>query len=372
MLIAIRVDASLKMGTGHVYRTRTLAHQLQRRGHQVIFICRRLAGNLIAMLENDFEVLVLPKPQAEFTANHHCAHGDWLEVEYATEIAQTQSTIADYLHQRALDKIDWLIADHYAIDKWFHRAVRDQARFVMQIDDLADRSHEVDVLLDQNYYQQGHHRYDEILPAKARRLCGPRYALLRHEFFTASEGLTPYKRRLKNNKVVIFFGGIDIDNETSKALSGLLSVQSRDRFDVIIGLNNPHRNELEDLCQRHRDRVSLHVQVTNMVEFLANAYLYVGAVGATTWERCAVGLPAIVCSVANNQQQLASDLNEINGHFYLGQHQQLSANDYAQAYVTCLQHPHRLAEQATACQQLVDGKGGRRVIEHLEAMMING
>ncbi len=366
MLIGIRVDASLKMGTGHTFRMLTLAKQLDNKGHQVFFICRRLQGDLLDFVRISFDVIELPAPENMSCTNQHCAHAKWLEVDYEVEIAQTFQAVSDYLQQTGQVKLDWLIVDHYAIEKQFQLAMQPLVRRCMQVDDLADREHCVDLLLDQNYYQQGSMRYDGLLPESTQRLCGPEFALLREEFSLARQQLAPYAERLLRREVVLFFGGIDIANETTKALLGLLSVESDDHFQVIIGMNNPHSETIKALCQQHSDRVSLHIQVSNMTDFFASAYLYVGAVGATTWERCVMALPGLVCSVADNQKQVADDLHNIGAHCYLGINTELTSADYQDAYQQLLVDQSLLQAQSELCAQFVDGNGCCRVISFLE------
>lgn len=366
MLIGIRVDASLNMGTGHTYRMLTLAKQLKKNGHNVFFISRCLKGNLIDLVKESFDVLELPAPDSHLVQELYCDHTPWLEVEYNLEIQQTQSVIAKYLTDSHNVMLDWLIIDHYAIEKKWQTALKPFTRSYLQIDDLADREHDVDVLLDQNYYQLGQSRYDNLLPNKTKRLCGPEFSLLRDEFAIARQKLAPFEVRLQKGNVVLFFGGIDMANETSKALKALLMVKSDDQFDVIIGINNPHREEVEALCDRYSDRVSLHIQVSNMMDFFAESYLYVGAVGATTWERCVMSLPGIVCSVADNQTQLALDLSLINGHDYLGINTSLTELDYATAYKKLLSNPEHLLSQSEACGRLIDGSGCQKVVSELE------
>ncbi|SUP56595.1 UDP-2,4-diacetamido-2,4,6-trideoxy-beta-L-altropyranose hydrolase [Vibrio vulnificus] len=318
MLVGIRVDASLKMGTGHTFRMLTLAHKLKQRGHELVFISRQLKGNLIELVKANFWVIELPTPNVLFTSTNHCEHSDWLEVAYKEEIAQSFEAIQSYLKVKGRSQLDWLVIDHYAIEQQFQVALSPLYKHVLQVDDLADRPHAVDLLLDQNYYQLGESRYKTYLYDSTVRMCGPKYALLRDEFELSRHTLPAYSSRLLGQRVVLFFGGVDIANETTKALKGLLSIDSQDHFDVIIGMNNPHRATIAKLCNEHVERTTLHIQVINMMDFFSAAYLYVGAVGATTWERCVLALPGIVCSVADNQTQVAKDLHQINAHHYLG------------------------------------------------------
>lgn len=369
MLVAIRVDASLKMGTGHVFRMLTLAKELTRQNHEVIFICRALPGNLISMIENSHPVYLLPLPRVDDNNDSsmtQCAHATWLEVNYSDEISHSKLLLSTFLQDHSLSKFDWLIIDHYAIEQDWHEKMRPLTHFILQIDDLADRLFDCDLLLDQNYYSEGELRYQNLTPHHAQLAVGPKYSLLRPEFSRQRNNLQSYKQRLMQKNVVIFFGGIDAVNETEKALLGLLKMDdSQDFFQVIIGINNPHRARLENLCKQHTTRVSLHVQVNNMMDFFARSFLYVGAVGATTWERCVLGLPGLVCSVADNQVKLAEELQSINGHFYLGKHINLSSDDYANAYRDLLHNEKQLSLQSEICTQLIDGDGCRRVVEML-------
>ena len=74
------------------------------------------------------------------------------------------------------------MVDHYALDVRWESAMRTQARHIMVIDDIADRQHDCDVLLDQNFYENMQTRYTGKVPPYCRLLLGPRYALLRDEF----------------------------------------------------------------------------------------------------------------------------------------------------------------------------------------------
>lgn len=356
----------MRMGTGHSYRMLTLANKLVERGHSVFFVVRQLNGNLIEIIRENFDVVLLTKPLDKYTTNEHCPHADWLEVSYQNEINQSYTAISDKLANYNSDVLDCLIVDHYSIDSRWHSTLKPLTKTIMQVDDLADRMLDVDIVLDQNYSILGDTRYDPVTKGKVTKLCGPKFALLRDEFAVARNKLQPYMTRMEQHQVVLFFGGIDATNETTKALHGLLSVDTQDHFCVIIGKNNPNKKQIIELVEQYKNRCSVHIQVKNMTDFLSSAYLFVGAVGATTWERCALSLPAIVCSVAENQEQVARDLSEINGHNYMGPNQHLSSMDYAEAYKSLTDAPHSLYKQALCCERLVDGKGALRVVQHLE------
>jgi UDP-2,4-diacetamido-2,4,6-trideoxy-beta-L-altropyranose hydrolase len=59
MKVVFRVDASLKMGLGHVMRCLALANELKQQNHEIIFICRDLTHNLTSLIK--YPVSALPK-----------------------------------------------------------------------------------------------------------------------------------------------------------------------------------------------------------------------------------------------------------------------------------------------------------------------
>lgn len=76
------------------------------------------------------------------------------------------------------DGCDLLVVDHYGLDAGWEAAQRPWARRVLAIDDLADRPHDCDLLLDGNLGRQAVD-YAGRVPAGCTLLVGARYALLR-------------------------------------------------------------------------------------------------------------------------------------------------------------------------------------------------
>lgn len=369
--VALRVDASLTMGTGHVYRCLTLASQLRQHGHRVVFICRQLPGNLIDLITaHDFRVLRLSQgAMTTTTANDHCQHGDWLGVDYQQEIAQAAQVVDHYLGEIGCTQLDWLIIDHYGIEHRWHTAMRSRCRQVLQIDDLADRDFDCDILLDQNFYLNMDSRYDARCAAATTKLIGPKFALLNEMFGQLQSQLAPYPQRLTQGQVLFFFGGIDKDNETLKALKGVAPLLRQYQLtgQVILGKHNPHQADVAAFC-RDFGQLSLAVQVDDMARRMAHAFLYIGAVGATVWERCSLALPAITSTVALNQQALAESLSQIDAHLCLGPQQQTRSADYARAFITLMNSPERLQAQSSTVAQMVDALGCSRVVDVMESM----
>ncbi|BDD92215.1 UDP-2,4-diacetamido-2,4,6-trideoxy-beta-L-altropyranose hydrolase [Pandoraea sp. NE5] len=306
MKVVIRADASIQIGSGHVMRCLTLADRLRTRGADVTFVGRPHpghAGDVIAARGYAWLALTASSattaaPVVQDSPDTPLAHARWLGVPWQTDLIETQQVLA-------LVKPDWLVVDHYALDERWERLARTSAPRIMVIDDLADRGHDCDILLDQNFHLDPRRRYEGRVPVDCVKLLGPANALLRPAF------LGPHPPRTipdKIRRLLVFMGGVDADNVTGKVLDALELSPLRDvPTDVVLGANAPHLANVREHCAA-MPQIRLHVQIDNMAELMAGADLAIGACGSATWERCALGLPTVVIVLADNQRPSANDL----------------------------------------------------------------
>ncbi|WP_425253536.1 UDP-2,4-diacetamido-2,4,6-trideoxy-beta-L-altropyranose hydrolase [Janthinobacterium sp. NFX145] len=351
--VVIRVDASLQMGSGHVMRCATLAEELRSRGAAVTFVCRELTGNYIDWLvSKKFEVIALPAPvDGAAVAASQLAHFSWLGVSLEQEIADLREALS------LRPMYDCLIVDHYALDEQWERAARSFADTVMVVDDLADRRHDCDILLDQNFYLDMQQRYDHLLPSSCKKLLGPAYALLRQEFVAQQSK----PRDAAVRRVLVFFGGIDTDNYTTPAIAALArAARPEVQVDVVIGAQHPARAAIEASCTQHG--FHCHVQTSRMAELMAQADLAMGAGGTATWERCCLGLPALTVCVAENQRQLVNDAARA-GFIYAPRIAPADSLEEAflRHYLALLDNPDLRNFLSRRSLEIVDGRGAARV-----------
>lgn len=355
MNVVIRVDASTTMGTGHLMRCRTLARALQHQGADIAFVCRHHPGNRIGDLrEEGFIVHELPTPD-EQRLQPDDDYATWLGVPQAQDAAETKAALAD--------KLDWLIVDHYALDREWEQRLRACADRVVVIDDLANRDHDCDVLLDQNYATDPEVRYDARVPPEAIRMLGPRYALLQPEYAAYRAELTAHSGQVR--RIFIFFGGTDSENLTEMSLQALADSELHDvAVDAIVGPNNPNREALAKQAEQ-MPHVTLHSPRPHLADLMANANLAIGAGGTTTWERCCLGLPSVVVSIADNQRPSCRTLADDGLIFYAGHVDQVSIADLRRFLAGCVVDPEALRAQADHVMATVDGEGAARVAQCL-------
>ena len=317
MLAVIRADASTSIGSGHVMRCLTLAHRLKKeKNAKVVFVMRDLPGNLIDVVEKQgFEVLKLSPANQKYSLN---GYGLWLTVPMEVDAQQTIEVLQHYLQEHCCDVADRLIVDSYALDEQWELMLRPYCREIMVIDDLANRRHDCDILLDQNFYLNKDVRYAGLVPEHCKMLLGPEHALLREEFYEAKKHLRKRDGNIKN--ILVFYGGSDLTNETEKAIKALVQLHDEGysfTADIITGLSNSRRGKIEKICSKYHF-FHYYCQVSNMAEFMNKADLMLGAGGSTTWERLYMELPDLVTAVAENQIQGCRDCSQAGIIEYLG------------------------------------------------------
>lgn len=347
MKIAVRTDASVAIGTGHVTRCLTLADVLRARGAHVKFVCRDHEGNAAAQIrQRGYECHLLPNasPPADdrkpADAPHHHA---WLGVDQSQDAGQTLDVLDAW-------QPDWLIVDHYAIDARWERTLRPHVGRIMAIDDLADRPHDCDVLLDQNFYSDMAQRYDALVPAHCQRLLGPAHALLRPEFLEA--GRTLQRDFIDVRRILVFMGGFDASNEVGKTLSAIDMLSLEDiQIDAVLGGNALHLSEVRRQCAA-MPNVTLHVQTDDMAGLMTRADMAVGACGTATWERCIVGLPSMTIVLADNQRRSAHDLDAAGIVVNLGEHTDVTPATIARGLAELIVSPEQRVALSSASRAL--------------------
>jgi UDP-2,4-diacetamido-2,4,6-trideoxy-beta-L-altropyranose hydrolase len=303
--VAFRADASIEIGTGHVMRCLTLARFLREQGVECSFICRTHPGHLLSLIrKHGFEAHSLPVVDTGYSATDQATlpYNDWLGADWAEDADQTHAALN-------LAQVDWLVVDHYAIDERWERRIRTIANRLLVVDDLANRPHDCDLLLDQTLGRSVAD-YDDYVPSSCVVLAGPEYALLRPDF--ASSRAASLERRAVPSlgHLLITMGGVDKTNATSSVLASLggCVLPMGCRITVVMGAQAPWIREVRMRADELPWPTEVRVDVRDMAHLMSNSDLMIGAAGSTVWEACCLGLPSLLTILAENQRSIAEAL----------------------------------------------------------------
>ncbi|MFB5085877.1 UDP-2,4-diacetamido-2,4,6-trideoxy-beta-L-altropyranose hydrolase [Psychrobacillus sp. PGGUH221] len=301
--VVIRTDASIEIGSGHVMRCLTIAHQLKKHDIDVCFMMREVPGNLI---------------------------------DYV--VTQGFSNIT------SLESADLYIIDHYGIDEVWEKKLQAYTNKIMVIDDLANRPHNCDLLLDQNVVPQFETRYEGLVPVHCVQLLGPSYLIMRDEFIKSRQNMPDRTGKVKN--LLIFMGGTDPTDETLKILSALQeTTMNLETIHIVVGNGNVHKEHIQAICAERG--FYYHCQIDYMAELMLQVDFCIGAGGSTTWERCYVGLPSSSTIVADNQRIATEYAARLGAVWNIGWHENITVATYIELL-------NKLSEDTSFLKQMSD------------------
>lgn len=367
--IAFRVDSSVEIGHGHVMRCLTLASALQPHYH-IVFICADLHGHAgERILAQGFELVLLDRsdsPSCEYSA---LAHAAWLHTSPLHDAQQTVTA----LQQQHITGLAWLVVDHYALDQTWQTHLRQatQLRYILVIDDLADRCHDCDLLLDQNMGRKPQD-YSPYIKPNTRLLLGLGYALLRADFYRwRSFSLQRRDSLTQPKNLLVSLGGVDAANVTTKVLQQL-AMQPKIidwHIQVIMGKTAPHIAEVNAQVKRLQEQgvaTQCLINPSSMAECMSYADYAICAAGSTTWERFCLGVPALTLIVADNQCRVGRRLKAIGDV--------LTPNELTTHFERIWQGVtlSRLQQESQEIRQGVDGTGVTKVVNAMRAFQREG
>ena len=317
-LILFRCDATLTMGTGHVMRCLTLADEMVGRGAECVFVSAPGTQELVPALPYPIQA-----PE---------------KLPFGAALA---------------------VIDHYGLDAAYEALVRSQTRAVMAIDDLPNRRHHCDLLLDQTHGREAA-EYCDLVPHNSKVLTGSAYALLRPQFALArSASLARRDGALR--RLLVSLGGTDSDNITGQVLSAISQSGLALAVDVVMGAKAPHLDSVRTQAAAMAEARVL-VGVADMAGLMAEADLAIGAAGTTTWERCCLGLPALMLVIADNQKDIA---RLVTGSGAALAATPATISGQLQSLAT---QPQALQSLSQAAAQLCDGRGAARIADALSRL----
>lgn len=324
-----RADASPEIGSGHIHRCLSLARILQDIGWECVFLTETTSLETVPSLSK----FPCKSPDSKM-------------------------------------QCDVLVVDHYGLDVAYERAMRDVAGQIIVLDDLADREHDCDVLIDQNLGRDLAD-YNGLVPKDAVRLCGSDYTLLRPEFAEyRTESLARRKEQPILDKgcphILISLGATNLHNATGGVLGHLQQIKTPLQMTAILGSGALHLDKVRDAVNYLQDNTphhaALHLDVGNMAELMMQADLAIGAGGTSSWERCCLGLPALVMELAGNQRDIIRHLSACGAAETLGAIHDLRPGDLDEKLTALLCKPEQLAEMSRQAARICDGLGMRRVL----------
>lgn len=334
IIVFFRVDASQKIGIGHVMRCLTLSEELIKRGIKVVFICAELDGNSIQLIKaRDIEV--------------HSINDNTQTKDYE----QTKEVLNNYPCQNKV-----LVVDSYLHDIRWETLIKRHIDLLISIND-SPRIHDVDILINNNYKAEMITFYKDNM-VNIKKLLGASYTLVRSEFINYR--MMDIKKEFK---VHVFFGGSDYNNYTYLYSNKILECENKIKVHAVVTNSFAYEDLLKKLKDQYGTRFEYTVSPRSMAEGMASCNVAIGAPGTTTWERMAMGLPCAYLATNNNQIPILRDIQSDKFGIYLGKANKETHFEQIQNFLKFIENKSFQTEIAKNGKKLIDGKGSKRITD---------
>lgn len=339
MRVIFRADASSAVGGGHIMRCLALAEELSGRGADITFAVGKESPETVPPLSRSaHEIVVLQASQSE-------------------ELSEIKERTGN---------CDLIVIDHYERDGTFEREARSIAKTVLVVDDLPERPHDCDVLLDQTFGRKAGD-YERLVPEGALVLTGTSYALLRPAFRSLRHRALQERRTRHAAKMVrrilVSLGAVDGEGLTRQALDAINRSKLDVSVDVVIGSADPKALGLIDQARQMSQPVVFHGFDANVAELMLAADLAIGAAGSSAWERCCMGLPTMMVVLADNQNDIGTGLQSKGAANLTPVSDFSSPERFSDHLAELASNTPLLESMSAAAARICDGQGAGRVAD---------
>lgn len=302
--VTMRADSGYEIGSGHVRRCLSLAVFLKKNGFRPVFICRKMAGSISHLIEQAGFELILLRENEHFVFSVFSS--SFSEADFENMADDAEESAKAFASQYPEGEIAWVVTDHMLIRKPWQMRFADRMNCkVMAIDGQANAAHHADVLLDPQIHEDPTQKWAGLLPDSCALFSGPSCLPLSQSFESAREKASIRSVPLK--KVLVCFGGTDIQDLVYRAIQTLLTRWGQTSFtrvdiDIAVPSDLPSLKRVNGLVAGE-PRCHMHVGLNDLSPLMLSADLAIGGGGTMLWERCLLGLPAIVVPMAENQEK---------------------------------------------------------------------
>jgi UDP-2,4-diacetamido-2,4,6-trideoxy-beta-L-altropyranose hydrolase len=335
MTIFFRLDESGKKGNGHLVRCLTLAKEIAKQQSEIVFICAEVSEE--SAIQINLAGFILERISS--------FEGEIIDSQRVIEVIKKYSS-------------GILIVDHYELNIGWNKILCEHVKKLIVIDDLINRPFYCHLLISPNCFRTS--AYNLLVPDFCELLLGPEFVFIKPEYLQFK------KSHIKDSidRILIFMGGADSKNVTSKLIEALSENEFNSiHLDIVIGSNNSNKLEIEHKANK-RGNFTIYFDRPHLADLMNTADLSIGAGGNTAWERVCIGLPSFIITLADNQVALANYLNNLGFVSYIGNYD-IITNILIQNSIRKEIKDGQLRKNFIANKNICDGMGVSRVAKRI-------
>lgn len=342
-LLLIRADANKKIGLGHVMRCLTIAEAAKKAGVKSLFL----------LADDNAGEWLQERGQA------YCVlHTEGVDME--AELPALEAAVKGSGFSEAV-----FLLDSYRITKEYVQKLKtflnEKNIRLALMEDYGSSPYQADILVNYNIYGTDF-SYKENA---AKTLLGCRYMPLRQAFVQQE-----YEVREQVKNILITTGGSDacqIGIKFAKLLADrAFAGNAQLILHIVCGRFSQSREALLAFAKQ-KSNITVYTDVKEMWTLMAKCDAAISAAGTTLYELCAVGVPTICFSFADNQILPGKAFAKHTPIPYAGDYEQnpdaVCAAILDGLEKLCSMPQQKRKQMSIELKELVDGKGAERIVQ---------
>jgi len=264
---------------------------------------------------------------------------------------------------RLQPQCDLLVIDSYHLDYYAEKYLGEKAKKVLVIDDLANRPHKCEILVDQTFSRDSE-VYQHLVPKNCNIFTGNKYIMLRDGFINLRQQAVVQRSKVGTVKtLLISLGGGKQDVSFIEILmDAVKKLQFAGNVDIVLGFW-PDEQKYEFLINK---KVKCHVNA-NMPLLTLNSDVAIGASGSSMWERCCLGLPTVMISLSEDQRTIAHNLENFGAALYAGDRENFNVDKFISLLDLLIYDTNKRMQIQQKAFEVCDGAGVNRIVGAINA-----
>ncbi len=337
MNIAFRVDASQNIGIGHLMRCLALSQELIQRNHICYFLTKVNDDILIDTIKQNNII--------------------YQRIEAAATLKEELDFVINFSYE---NNINWIVTDHYDLDTWYTKKIKENNFKLLSVDDLAQIHYYSDIVVNQNI---GLEKIRFSSEKYTKFLIGPKYVMMRNELLRRDE------KKKENNveKLLLTLGGSDSDNVTLEVLKSLETLDEHIEIILVVGPLNPFYYEIKRFVKNVDLKVKLIKSPKKMTDIYLESDIAISAGGTSCYELSYFGIPNIIIIIEKNQLNIAKEFDKQGISIYIGDKKELKTEQIKEKVKELINNQSLRKRMSQNGQKLIDGLGKKRIVDFMES-----
>ena len=198
-------------------------------------------------------------------------------------------------------------------------------------------------------------------------LHGRKFALVRGVFrrqrtIRATEQPAPYR-------ALVAFGDDDFADQTLLRTQQLLETAKVDKVSIACRTHHARYDELREYAAESKGRVEVVTEPKELMTRLVRAHFALTSGDAWSMELCCVGIPQLLLPHKTHHVLNAKQLDSEGVATFLGSAEEVTVEMLREAVGIVLDDPMERLGMSRCARNLVDGRGGDRIVNGLEILL---